>query len=174
MKPGRPCQNSPAMQVASGPPYQAAILGMEPRFRGQSPRNKPSFKFWGAASFLTTRSGPNLFLNPGAKPFELFALLLFALPLVFTLQKLFELLAFTERSHQLQAEPSGLVLLSPILSSPLPSFGSCSTVSCHYSKRRGFSGGRCYPPSSTSGKPCYNPRRRKRNCSPRSQAHSKT
>ena len=36
-----------------------------------------------------------------ATPLQLFALLLFAPPLVFTLQKLFELVAFVERSHQL-------------------------------------------------------------------------
>ena len=41
--------------------------------------------------------------NPGAKPFELFALLLLTVPSVFTFTKLVELLAFGERSHQLTA-----------------------------------------------------------------------
>lgn len=39
----------------------------------------------------------------GASPFALEALLLFALPFVLTLQKFVALLAFGERSHQLQA-----------------------------------------------------------------------
>ena len=40
--------------------------------------------------------------NPGATPFELFALLLlFGLPSVLTLLKLSELFGFGERSHQL-------------------------------------------------------------------------
>ena len=99
------------MQEASGPPYQAAILGMKP-LRGQSPRCKTSFKFWGAAShFSLLVPAPFFLLNPGAKPYDQFALLLFALPLVFTLQKFVELLAFTERSHQLQAAPSGFALI---------------------------------------------------------------
>ena len=38
-------------------------------------------------------------------------MLLFALPSVFTLQKFVVLLALTERSHQLQAEPSELALM---------------------------------------------------------------
>lgn len=37
-------------------------------------------------------------------PFELLALLLLALPLLLTLQKLLELLVFGERSHQLVAD----------------------------------------------------------------------
>lgn len=41
--------------------------------------------------------------NPKATPFELLALLL-ALPLLLTLQKLVELLALGERSHQLFAD----------------------------------------------------------------------
>lgn len=110
MELGEPCQKPPAMQKASGPPYQAAILGMNSRRREQSPRRKPSFKFWGAASLSLLVQAPVSLLNPGAKPSELFALLLFALPSVLTLQKLFEFVAFTERSHQLQAEPSGLAL----------------------------------------------------------------
>lgn len=62
---------------------------------------------------IATTSGPiTIFLNPGANPFELLALLLFALPSVFTLQKFVLLDALTERSHQLQVEPSGLALLS--------------------------------------------------------------
>lgn len=51
------------MQEASGPPYQVASLGMKPRFRGQSPRCKFSFKFWGAASLFVTCSGPILSLK---------------------------------------------------------------------------------------------------------------
>ena len=43
--------------------------------------------------------------NPKATPFELEALLLLALPLLLTLQKLVELLPFGERSHQLFALP---------------------------------------------------------------------
>ena len=43
--------------------------------------------------------------DPKATPFELDALLLLALPLLLTLQKLVELLPFGERSHQLFAEP---------------------------------------------------------------------
>lgn len=43
--------------------------------------------------------------NPKATPFELLALLLLALPLLLTLQKLVELLELGERSHQLFALP---------------------------------------------------------------------
>lgn len=42
--------------------------------------------------------------NPKATPFELLALLLLALPLLLTLQKLVVLLALGERSHQLFAD----------------------------------------------------------------------
>ena len=46
-------------------------------------------------------------LHPkGDSPFALLALLLFALPLLLTLQKLVALLTRGERSHQLLAEPS--------------------------------------------------------------------
>ncbi len=41
--------------------------------------------------------------NPKATPFELLALLLLALPLLLTLQKLVLLLPFGERSHQFEA-----------------------------------------------------------------------
>lgn len=40
-------------------------------------------------------------LNLGETPYELLALLLLTLPLVFTFTKLLELLAFGERNHQL-------------------------------------------------------------------------
>ena len=50
-------------------------------------------------------SATHSFLKSGATPLELFALLLFAFPLLFTLQKLLELLALGERSHQFAAEP---------------------------------------------------------------------
>lgn len=43
--------------------------------------------------------------EPHDTPFELLALLLFALPLLFTLQKFVEDDAKGERSHQLFAEP---------------------------------------------------------------------
>ena len=43
--------------------------------------------------------------NPKATPFELEALLLLALPLLLTLQKLLLLPELGERSHQLLAEP---------------------------------------------------------------------
>lgn len=43
-------------------------------------------------------------MRSGAQPSELFALLLFAVPLVFTLQKLLEFDALTERSHTLTAK----------------------------------------------------------------------
>ena len=42
--------------------------------------------------------------DQGATPFELLALLLLALPLLLTLQKLVVLLALGERSHQLLAD----------------------------------------------------------------------
>jgi hypothetical protein len=42
--------------------------------------------------------------NPGATARELLALLLFAVPLVLTLQKLLLLLALTERNHQFAVE----------------------------------------------------------------------
>ena len=48
---------------------------------------------------------PVSLLKSGATPLELFALLLFAFPLLFTLQKLVELLALGERSHQFIVEP---------------------------------------------------------------------
>ena len=41
--------------------------------------------------------------NPKATPFELLALLLLALPLLLTLQKLVLLLPFGDRSHQSEA-----------------------------------------------------------------------
>ena len=43
--------------------------------------------------------------NPGATPLELDALLLLALPLLLTLQKLVVLLAFGEANHQFVREP---------------------------------------------------------------------
>ena len=54
---------------------------------------------------LSDRPFRELLQNPKATPFELDALLLLALPLLLTLQKLVELLPFGERSHQLFAEP---------------------------------------------------------------------
>ena len=45
--------------------------------------------------------------NPGATPFVLLALLLFQSPLELTLWKLFELLAFGERSHHQFEDPTG-------------------------------------------------------------------
>jgi hypothetical protein len=44
--------------------------------------------------------------NPGATPFELDALLLLALPLLLTLQKLVVLLEHGDASHQLYREPN--------------------------------------------------------------------
>lgn len=46
---------------------------------------------------------PDSLWNPKQTPLALLALLLLALPLLLTLQKLVELLAFGERSHQLFA-----------------------------------------------------------------------
>ena len=53
---------------------------------------------------------PNHFwlTKSGASPLEFLALLLLALPLVFTLQKLLELLQLGERSHQLAVEHRSL------------------------------------------------------------------
>lgn len=52
---------------------------------------------------LSAKKKPNLGEEPNATPFELFALLLFELPLLFTLQKLVEEEANGERSHQFAA-----------------------------------------------------------------------
>ena len=47
---------------------------------------------------------------------------MFALPSVFTLQKLLLLVAFTERSHQLQAWPSELALMNNYCGLPSRAF----------------------------------------------------
>ena len=52
---------------------------------------------------LSAKKKPNSGEEPNATPFELFALLLFELPLLFTLQKLVEEDANGERSHQFAA-----------------------------------------------------------------------
>lgn len=162
------------MQEASGPPHRVVSLGLKPRLRGQSPRVKSSFKFWGAASHFATCSGPSLSLNPGAKPFDQFALLLFALPSVFTLQKLLLFVALTERSHQLQAVPSGLALQKVTLSQPPPPCGgSRSTVSCRSPKPPGAGRAHCLPASSTFGTSFHTPPCPQRSCFPRQPARSK-
>ena len=81
------------MQEASVPRYRRFVLGLH------SPRE---------VSLLLRRVfflRPVNLLKSGATPLELFALLLFAFPLLFTLQKLLELLALGDRSHQFIAEP---------------------------------------------------------------------
>ena len=163
------------MQEASGPPYRVVSLGLKPRLRGQSPRVKSSFKFWGATSHFATCSGPSLSLNPGAKPFDQFALLLFALPSVFTLQKLLLFVALTERSHQLQAVPSGLALKKVTLSQPPPPCGgSRSNAFCHSPRPPGAGRARCLPASSTLGTPFRTLPFPQRSCSPRPPSHSRT
>ena len=52
---------------------------------------------------MSAKKKPNLEEKPNATPFELLALLLFELPLLFTLQKLVDEDANGERSHQLAA-----------------------------------------------------------------------
>ena len=51
--------------------------------------------------------------NPKATPFELLALLLLALPLLLTLQKLVLLLPFGERSHQFAVAPTLIYRRTP-------------------------------------------------------------
>ena len=52
--------------------------------------------------------------NPKATPLALLALLLFALPLLFTLQKLLELLPLGERSHHQFAGQDNSIMTGPI------------------------------------------------------------
>lgn len=163
------------MQEASGPPHRVVSLGLKPRLRGQSPRVKSSFKFWGAASHFATCSGPSLSLNPGAKPFDQFAPLPLAPPSVPTSQKLPPPVALTERSHQPQAAPSGLALQKVTLSQPPPPCGgSRSNAFCHSPRPPGAGRARCLPASSTLGTPFRTLPFPQRSCSPRPPSHSRT
>ena len=100
--PGRPAYRLPAALITSpyGPPPSAA------HWHRRLPR-KSTFLRRPRPPVSVDLRGARHTLNTGATPYENPALLLFALPLLFTLQKLLLLFRFGERSHQLAVEQQG-------------------------------------------------------------------
>lgn len=77
--------------------------------------------------------------NPGARPFELYALLLLALPSVLTRQKLLELLELTERQKTFAVEPSeGAALPSGTFSKTHPNYSFSFPVTLQDVPQQGF------------------------------------
>lgn len=83
------------MQAASDRLYRRNVLAFQQGINSPSVKVLISLK----TTFLTMHVR-----NPNATPYELLALLLLAVPLLLTLQKLVALLPLGERSHQLVAE----------------------------------------------------------------------
>ena len=87
------------MQAASARTYRSLYLPVK---EGQVLLLSLSARFHPWVT-LSAKKKPNSGEEPNATPFELFALLLYELPLLFTLQKLVEEDANGERSHQFAA-----------------------------------------------------------------------
>ena len=87
------------MQAASARTYRSLYL---PWLEGHALLLSLSARFHPWVT-LSAKKKPNSGEEPNATPFELFALLLFEWPLLFTLQKLVEEDANGERSHQFAA-----------------------------------------------------------------------
>lgn len=94
-----------AMQEASRRVHEESYLSLSLRLWAPSAHYLllSCLRSVGQSSPSITRSQLLSVRNHGRTPFELEALLLFAAPVVFTLQKLVELLTLGEASHQLEA-----------------------------------------------------------------------
>lgn len=166
---------SSAMQEASGPPYRVVSLGLKPRFRGQSPRVKSSFKFQGRCfAFCYLFRPPSCFLKSRREAIRVVRVVVAVAAVGIDEPEIVRVRRIDG------AEPpiaGGAVRTCPkeiTLSRPLPPCGgSRSTVSCRSPKPPGAGRAHCLPASSTFGTSFHTPPCPQRSCFPRQPARSK-
>lgn len=169
---------SSAMQEASGPPYRVVSLGLKPRFRGQSPRVKSSFKFQGRCfAFCYLFRPPSCFLKSRREAIRVVRVVVAVAAVGIDEPEIVRVRRIDGAEPPIAGRavrtcPKGR--RGVMLSSPPPFCGTQSTVSCRCLKLHGVFGGRCCLPSSTTEKPGCNPRCLQRNCFRRLPAHSRT